>query len=228
MDTGMNTLTKLPPPLERHLFVDNLIKNIQADNFRLLVGVKLPTVEVRYKNLRVEAECDVVHGKPLPTLWNSLKTMISVCSPAAAKLMGSKSHQANICLISDINGIIKTEGAEVLKMTLLLGPPGCGKTSLLKALSGNLDQSLQLTGEVSYNGYKLEEFVPQKTCAYVSQNDFHISEMTVRETLDFSSHCQGVGSRAEMMMVVSKREAEAGIVPDPVIDAYMKVHAETI
>nr|KJB82688.1 hypothetical protein B456_013G209600 [Gossypium raimondii] len=46
--------------------------------------------------------------------------------------------------------------------------------------------------------------------------------MTVRETLDFSSHCQGVGSHAEMMMEVSKREAEAGIVPDPVIDAYMK------
>lgn len=42
------------------------------------VGVKLPTVEVRYKNLCVEAECKVVHGRPLPTLWNSLKGLISV------------------------------------------------------------------------------------------------------------------------------------------------------
>ncbi|GMJ11150.1 ATP-binding cassette G42 [Hibiscus trionum] len=224
MDMEMDILTKLPAPLERRLIIDNLIKNIQTDNFRLLqsirqrllrVGVKLPTVEVRYKNLHVEAECDVVHGKPLPTLWNSLKTMVSF--PAAAKLMGSKSQQANMCLISDASGIIKPG-----RMTLLLGPPGCGKTTLLKALSGNLDQSHQVTGEVSYNGYKLEEFVPQKTCAYISQNDFHISEMTVRETLDFSAHCQGVGSRAEMMMEVSKREAEAGIVPDPVIDTYMQ------
>lgn len=30
------------------------------------------------------------------------------------------------------------------RITLLLGPPGCGKTSLLKALSGNLDQSVKV------------------------------------------------------------------------------------
>lgn len=55
---------------------------------------------------------------------------------------------------------------------------------------------LQVTGDVSYNGYKLHEFVPQKTSAYVSQYDLHIPEMTVRETIDFSAHCQGVGTRA--------------------------------
>ena len=53
----------------------------------------------------------------------------------------------------------------------------------------------KVTGEVSYNGYKLEEFVPQKTSAYISQNDLHIAEMTVRETVDFSARCQGVGNR---------------------------------
>lgn len=52
-----------------------------------------------------------------------------------------------------------------------------------------------MSGEVSYNGYKLEEFVPQKTSAYISQDDLHIPEMTVRETLDFSAHCQGLGNR---------------------------------
>lgn len=53
----------------------------------------------------------------------------------------------------------------------------------------------QVTGEVSYNGYGLDKFVPQKTSAYISQTDLHIAEMTVRETLDFSARCQGVGSR---------------------------------
>ncbi|XP_040385578.1 ABC transporter G family member 49 [Oryza brachyantha] len=46
--------------------------------------------------------------------------------------------------------------------------------------------------------------------------------MTVRETLDFSARFQGVGSRAEIMKEVIKREKEAGITPDPDIDSYMK------
>jgi hypothetical protein len=58
---------------------------------------------------------------------------------------------------------------------------------------GNL---LQVTGDISYNGYRLDEFVPEKTAAYISQYDLHIPDMTVRETLDFSARCQGVGNRA--------------------------------
>lgn len=54
---------------------------------------------------------------------------------------------------------------------------------------------LQVTGEVSYNGYELREFVPKKTSAYISQYDIHVPEMTVKETIDFSARCQGVGSR---------------------------------
>ncbi|KAF3773779.1 hypothetical protein EJ110_NYTH54648 [Nymphaea thermarum] len=72
-------------------------------------------------------------------------------------------------------------------MTLLLGPPSSGKTSLLLALAGKLDSSLKVK--------KLKEFVPQKTSAYLSQYDVHIGEMTVKETLDFSARCQGVGCR---------------------------------
>ena len=48
---------------------------------------------------------------------------------------------------------------------------------------------------MSYNGHEMNEFVPQRTAAYVSQNDLHVGEMTVRETLAFSARCQGVGAR---------------------------------
>ena len=51
-----------------------------------------------------------------------------------------------------------------------------------------------MEGNVTYNGYMLSEFVPQKTSAYVSPYDVHIREMTTRETLDFAACCQGDGT----------------------------------
>jgi len=54
---------------------------------------------------------------------------------------------------------------------------------------------LQATGKVTYNGHEFHEFIPQRTSAYISQRDIQTAEMTVREMLDFSGRCQGVGSR---------------------------------
>ncbi|XP_023521239.1 pleiotropic drug resistance protein 3-like [Cucurbita pepo subsp. pepo] len=207
---------------ERHLFIQNLINHIENDNLKLLrkvkerihkVGEKFPRVEVEYKNVNIEAKCEIVRGKALPTLWNSLQTNIF----GIINFCGGKSRGAKVNIIEDVSGVIKPG-----RLTLLLGPPGCGKTTLLKALSGNLHKSLKMTGEICYNGHKVQEFVPQKISAYISQYDLHIPEMTVRETLDFSARCQGVGSRADMMKEVCKREKEQGIIPDPDVDIYMK------
>ena len=54
---------------------------------------------------------------------------------------------------------------------------------------------LKVSGKITYNGRELNEFVPQRTSLYISQYDNHMGEMTVRETIDFSARCQGVGSR---------------------------------
>ncbi|KAG6408668.1 hypothetical protein SASPL_131686 [Salvia splendens] len=94
---------------------------------------------------------------------------------------------------------------------------------LWKGLTGILCyKSAKVSGDISYNGYKLDEFVPQKTSAYISQDDLHIPEMTVRETLDFSARCQGIGSRAEIMAEVQQKGEEAKIVPDPEVDTYIR------
>ncbi|KAM7279784.1 hypothetical protein ACFE04_006918 [Oxalis oulophora] len=130
---------------ERHLLIEKLIKDVENDNLLLQqklrkridkVGVLLPTVEVRFKNLCVEAECEVVRGKPLPTLLNTAKSILS----EFASLSCSK-QETKINILKDVNGIIKPG-----RMTLLLGPPGCGKTTLLLALSGNLSHSLKILG----------------------------------------------------------------------------------
>lgn len=79
-----------------------------------------------------------------------------------------------------------------------------------------------MSGRITYCGHEFREFVPQKTCAYISQHDLHFGEMTVRETVDFSGRCLGVGTRYQLLTELSRREREAGIKPDPEIDAFMK------
>ncbi|KAI8569216.1 hypothetical protein RHMOL_Rhmol02G0261700 [Rhododendron molle] len=130
------------------------------------------------------------------------------------------SKKRKIQILKDVSGIVKPS-----RMTLLLGPPNAGKTTLLLALAGKLDQDLRLSGKVTYCGRELNEFVPQRTCAYISQLDLHYGGMSVRETLDFSGRCFGVGTRYEMLVELSRREKEAGIKPDPEIDAFMKATA---
>ncbi len=40
-----------------------------------------------------------------------------------------------------------------------------------------------MKGDVTYNGYGFDECIVGRTAAYVDQNDNHIAELTVRETL---------------------------------------------
>ncbi|XP_073041840.1 ABC transporter G family member 36-like [Primulina eburnea] len=128
--------------------------------------------------------------------------------------------KTKLTILKDASGIIKPS-----RMTLLLGPPSSGKTTLLLALAGKLDPTLKTRGEITYNGHMLDEFVPQKTSAYISQNDVHVGEMTVKETLDFSARCQGVGSRYDLLSELARREKEAGIFPEAEVDLFMKATA---
>uniref|UniRef100_A0A8R7QP68 Uncharacterized protein n=1 Tax=Triticum urartu TaxID=4572 RepID=A0A8R7QP68_TRIUA len=82
---------------------------------------------------------------------------------------------------------------------------------------------MQVSGRVTYNGHGMEEFVAEKAAAYVSQEDLHTGEMTVRETLAFSAECQGTGDRQDLLAELARREGEAGLTPEHDIDVFMKV-----
>ncbi|CAK9224005.1 unnamed protein product [Sphagnum troendelagicum] len=207
---------------ERQQIIDRLLQVTEEDNAKFLlklrnridrVGIELPKIEVRYENLAIDADC-FVGGRALPTLLN---TLLNIFGKALDSIGLSPSKKIKLTILHNISGIIKPA-----RMTLLLGPPSAGKTTLLLALAGKLDSDLKVKGSVSYNGYKLEEFVPQKTSVYISQNDLHVGEMTVRETLDFSARCQGVGTRYDMLVELAKREKEAGIWPEKDVDVFMK------
>ncbi|KAH9666391.1 ABC transporter G family member 40 [Citrus sinensis] len=210
---------------ERQLLIDKLVKVPDVDNEKFLlklknrfdrVGISMPEIEVRFEHLKVEAEA-YVGSRALPTFFNFCANIIEGLLNSLNILSSRKKH---ITILKGVSGIIRPG-----RMTLLLGPPASGKTTLLLALAGKLDSSLRLYGRVTYNGHNMDEFVPQRTAAYISQHDVHIGEMTVRETLAFSARCQGVGSRYEMLTELARREKAAGIKPDPDLDVFMKAAA---
>ncbi|XP_030480269.1 pleiotropic drug resistance protein 1 isoform X1 [Cannabis sativa] len=180
------------------------------------VGIELPTVEVRFEHLIVETEI-YVGERALPSFINFTTNVIE---GFLNYLHIIPSNKKKIAILNGLSGIIKP-----CRMTLLLGPPSSGKTTLLLALAGQLDPRLKFCGKVTYNGHDLDEFIPERTAAYVSEHDSHIKEMTVRETLDFSARCQGVTRRYELLAELCRREKEANIKPDPDIDVFMKAAA---
>ncbi|XP_049378611.1 pleiotropic drug resistance protein 2 [Solanum stenotomum] len=210
---------------DRKVLMESILKVVEDDNEKFLrrlrnrtdrVGIEIPKIEVRFENLSVEGDA-YVGTRALPTLLNSTLNTIE----AVLGLINlSPSKKRVVKILEDVSGIIRPS-----RMTLLLGPPGSGKTTLLKALAGKSEDDLRVTGKVTYCGHEFHEFVPQRTSAYISQHDLHHGEMTVRETLDFAGRCLGVGTRYDLLVELSRREKEAGIMPDPQIDAFMKATA---
>ncbi|KAJ7972576.1 Pleiotropic drug resistance ABC transporter [Quillaja saponaria] len=214
-------ITKLGP-LERKNLLERLIRVAEKDNEKFLlklksridkVGIDIPTIEVRFENLNIEGEAHV-GSRALPTFFNFC---ISVVEGLLNFLHIIPSGKQQFFILQDVSGNIKPS-----RMTLLLGPPSSGKTTLLLALAGKLDPNLKFSGKVTYNGHGMHEFVPQRTAAYISQHDLHMGELTVRQTLAFSARCQGVGSNFDLLAELSRREKAANIKPDPDIDIYMK------
>ncbi|KAL5701729.1 transcription factor [Ranunculus cassubicifolius] len=210
---------------DKRILLDRLLKVAQEDNENFLrklkdridvVGINIPTIEVRFENLKVDAE-GYTGGRALPTLFNVTMNKIELL---LSSLHIIPSRKKPISILNDVSGIIKPS-----RLTLLLGPPSSGKTTLLLALAGKLDSDLKVSGRITYNGHEMSEFVPQRTSAYISQHDIHIGEMTVRETLDFSAKCQGGGTGYDVLTELTRREKAANITPDPNIDVFMKAAA---
>ncbi|KAL4304239.1 hypothetical protein GQ457_10G008600 [Hibiscus cannabinus] len=208
----------------RELVVKKALATNDQDNFKLLsaikdrldrVGLEVRKVEVRFQNLNIEAKVRI-GSRALPTLINVARDFFEDMLTGLGILRANKSR---LHILKEISGVVRPG-----RMTLLLGPPGSGKSTLLLALAGKLDnKALKVSGDITYNGTKLDEFYVRRTSAYISQTDNHIPELTVRETLDFAARCQGASEgMAEYMKELTKLEKEKNIRPAPEIDAFMK------
>ncbi|KAH3674878.1 hypothetical protein WICPIJ_009448 [Wickerhamomyces pijperi] len=83
-------------------------------------------------------------------------------------------------LLDSVDGYVKPG-----TLTALMGESGAGKTTLLNVLSQRIDFGT-ITGDFLVNGKPLDATFNRST-GYVQQQDLHLAELTVRESLYFAA-----------------------------------------
>jgi ABC-type multidrug transport system ATPase subunit len=99
--------------------------------------------------------------------------------------------------------------------------PGCGKSTFLKAISGQLNTSnCTLEGTIKFNGETADSnnFIVQKVVNFVNETDLHSALMTVYETFLFAfmattggHHAYAKSANEESAEILSQRD---GIISD--------------
>ncbi|EGZ27174.1 pleiotropic drug resistance protein ABC superfamily [Phytophthora sojae] len=165
-----------------------------AQQLEPALGRALPQMEVRCKDLSLVVEVPVVRqessttASELPSVYNSVKRVVR-------KLAATK-HVTQRHILNRVDAVF-----EPGTITLVLGQPGSGTSSLMKVLSGQLpmEKNVALQGDLSYNGCTWKELLPKlpQLAAYVPQSDKHFPTLSVQETLEFAHACcpQEVTSR---------------------------------
>ncbi|KAK1940057.1 ABC transporter G family member 29 [Phytophthora citrophthora] len=177
-DNGKTLMAQGPQALHAHV----------ASRMEKALGRALPQMEVRFKDVSISADITVKDETDvkveLPTLTNELMKSV--------RGMGAKKHTVRKQILKNVSGVFKPG-----TITLVLGQPGSGKSSLMKLLSGRFpnDKNINLEGEVTYNGAPANELLRRlpQFVSYVTQRDKHYPSLTVKETLEFAHACCGGG-----------------------------------
>ena len=152
----------------------------------------LPNVEIRYKNLSYTAKVDLSEPA-IKTVGNQnpLGKMLHKIVTSRSAKRDHRAMETEHKILDSCCGILKPRS-----LTLVIGAPGCGKSSFLRGVCGLLRKKTATTNltydECSYNGQDLyapkskRAFVPSKVAAFIEQIDKHIPTLTVDETLKFA------------------------------------------
>eukprot|EP00742_Colponemidia_sp_Colp-10_P003656 GILJ01003891.1.p1 GENE.GILJ01003891.1~~GILJ01003891.1.p1 ORF type:complete len:1450 (-),score=269.52 GILJ01003891.1:263-4612(-) len=138
----------------------------------------LPDVAISYENLAYTIPVDVKeHG-----VTNLVKSVYH-----GVQGIFRPHRKMDLLALAPSTGVIKPG-----TMTLILAPPGHGKSTFLKALAGHLDGDRNLSGAIKYNGMSRKEaqaagVYVSRLCAYVGQTENHFSTLTVKETFEFAA-----------------------------------------
>jgi ABC-type multidrug transport system ATPase subunit/ABC-type multidrug transport system permease subunit len=148
------------------------------------LGHPIPGLEVRFRNLELSAEVPQIKGGELevPTLFNEVQQGLSNLCSSSNKMTVEKK------ILRGVSGVFRPG-----RITLVLGQPGSGKSSLMKVLANrfHMDKSISLSGDIDYNGKDRKELleVLPRYVAYANQIDDHYPRLTVQETFEFAHRC---------------------------------------
>ncbi|OAA76511.1 ABC drug exporter AtrF [Akanthomyces lecanii RCEF 1005] len=151
-------------------------------------GESTKKVGVLFKNLTVKgAAVSAMTVRTLPqailgTFGPDLYGHITKLVPALK--FGSKGSGPEIRdLIHDFTGVVRPG-----EMMLVLGRPGSGCTTFLKAVANNRKGYVAVEGDVRYGGIDAAEMDRRYRgeVVYNPENDRHLPSLTVGQTLDFS------------------------------------------
>ena len=150
----------------------------------------VPNVEVRYNDLRysIKLAAQEQQRSELPNVFKTIflsatffpRLFYSIATGQKKKAAAA----ADFLILDEVSGVIKPS-----TMTLILAPPGHGKSAFLKALTQMLPQK-ELKGSITYSGISAEESEKNgvylgSLCQYVNQIDEHLPQLTVKETFEF-------------------------------------------
>jgi ATP-binding cassette subfamily G (WHITE) protein 2 (SNQ2) len=148
-------------------------------------GQSAKKVGVVYKNLTVKGVgSTATFARTLPdavlgTFGPDLYKLVSGWVPA----LRIGRHKETRTLIHDFSGVVK-DG----EMCLVLGRPGSGCSTFLKAIANNRESYAAVEGDVTYGGISAEKQKKQfrGEVNYNPEDDSHMASLTVWQTLKFA------------------------------------------
>lgn len=154
------------------------------------------SVTVSFRNMSYEGiSPKIVEEEGYNTFASVLKRILCGCCAftfrATRNIMSSKQpvEYEHHPVLKKISGQIKPG-----RLTLVLSPPGAGKTSFLKCISGKTygagNSSTETTGDIKYNQRDVKDLNNLAAwVSYTGQDDEHQPLLTVRETMQFAFRC---------------------------------------